>query len=52
MLRPQLNALEDDRKFVIVSEFGVVKKPEVTMKELKSVISHELNDRVFRPLIL
>jgi hypothetical protein len=42
MLRPPLNALEDDRKVIIVSEFGVVKKPEVTMKELESVISHEL----------
>jgi hypothetical protein len=44
--------LEDDRKIVIVSEFGVVKEPEMTMKELKSVISHELNYRVFRPPIL
>ena len=52
MLRPQLNALEDNRKIVIVSGFGVVKEPEMTMKELKSVISHELNYRVFRPLIL
>jgi hypothetical protein len=44
--------LKDDRKVVIVSEFGMVKEPEVTVKELESVISHELNYRVFRLLIL
>jgi hypothetical protein len=52
MLRPLLNALKDDRKLIIVSEFGMVKEPELMMKELESVISHELNHRVFRPLIL
>jgi hypothetical protein len=46
--------LEDDREVVTVAvgEFGMVKDADMTIKKLKSIVSHKLDYRVFRPLIL
>ena len=52
MLRLLLCALENYSEALIIFKFGVVKGAKATIKELKPVICHELNDWVFRALIL
>ena len=44
LLRPWLCALENYSEALIIFKFGVVKGAKVTIKELKPVICHELND--------
>jgi hypothetical protein len=43
--------LKDLREALIVSKFGIIEGAKVTMKELKPVICHELDDRLFRTLL-
>jgi hypothetical protein len=44
VLRPRLCALEDLRESLVILEFNIVKGAKVPMKELKSLVGHELDD--------